>query len=292
MMSVIPSQFIIGRGGLPGSIHPPLIDGSHMKVQAEVAVITGASSGLGAEMARQLGRMGVRVGLTARREPELRALADAIRSEGGTAFVAPADSADPSALKAAIRSIVEGLGPVDLLIANAGLGILTPGSEFSAEAFDRMIRVNLASVGYAIEAVLPRMIRDRRGQIVGISSLAAFRGLPGSCGYSATKAGLSALLEGLRPDLRRYGIAVTTVHPGYVRTPMTAGSSKFQPLIMDVAPAVRIILRGVADRRSRVDFPWRMAAFLNMIRGLPDWTYDRLAARLLLGPVDRTRADQ
>jgi short-subunit dehydrogenase len=255
-----------------------------MKIAGKVVVVTGASSGLGAEMARQLGRMGLKVGLTARRERELEEVAGSIRSEGGTAFVAPADAADPAALKAAIGAIVEALGPVDLLIANAGLGISTPALAFSADAFDRMIRVNLASVGHAIEAVLPRMLREGRGQIVGISSLAGFRGLPGSAGYSATKAGLSALLEGLRPELRRAGVAVTTVHPGFVRTPMTAGPSKFRPLMMDVEPAVRIILRGVAARRTRVDFPWRMAAFLGLVRLLPDRAYDRLAARFLLGP--------
>jgi short-subunit dehydrogenase len=258
-----------------------------MKIAGEVAVVTGASSGLGAEMARQLGRLGMKVGLTARREAELNAVADSIRSAGGTAFVAPADASDPSSIKSAIGAIADGLGPVDLLIANAGLAVSTMGHNFSGDSFDRMIRVNLASVGYAIEAVLPRMIRERRGQIVGISSLAGYRGLPGSCGYSATKAGLGALLEGLRGDLRRYGIAVTTVHPGYVRTPMTAGASNFKPLIMDVEPAVRIILRGVAARRTRVDFPWRMAAFLGLVRLLPDWAYDRLAAGLLLGPLDR-----
>lgn len=261
-----------------------------MRITGEVAVVTGASSGLGAEMARQLGRMGMKVGLTARRESELREVAAFIHSEGGSAFVAPADAADPASFKAALGSLVEALGPVDLLIANAGIGISTTARNFSAESLDRMIRVNLTSVGYAIEAVLPRMIRDRTGQIVGISSLAGFRGLPGSSGYSATKAGLTALLEGLRPELTRHGIAVTTVHPGFVRTPMTAGRSKFTPLMMDIEPAVRIILRGVAARRSRVDFPWRMAAFLSLVRLLPDWAYDRLAARMLLGPVDR--ADQ
>ena len=253
----------------------------------EVAVVTGASSGLGAEMARQLGRRGLKVGLTARRREELESVADSIRGEGGTAFVAPADAADPAALRAALAAIVEGLGPVDLLIANAGFGIATPAREFSAEAFDRMIGVNLSGAAHAIEAVLPRMLRERRGQIVGISSLAGFRGLPGSAGYSATKAGLTTLLEGLRPELRQWGIAVTTIHPGFVRTPMTAGRSKWLPMALDVGPAARIILRGVEARRSRVDFPWRMAALLGGVRHLPDWAYDRLAARVVLGPPDQ-----
>jgi short-subunit dehydrogenase len=249
----------------------------------EVAVITGASSGLGAEMARQLAKAGWKVGLTARRLEELEAVASSIRLEGGTACVAVADSAEPESIREAFRTFVEELGPVDLLIANAGMGLGTSARDFSGERFERMVRVNLVGVGHAIEAVLPSMIERGQGQIVGISSLAGFRGLPGSAGYSATKAGLSALLEGLRPELKRLGIAVTTVHPGYVRTPMTADQSNFKPLLMDADRAVRIILRGIADRRSRVDFPWRMAAFLHLVRLIPDSLYDRLAARLLLG---------
>jgi short-subunit dehydrogenase len=211
-------------------------------------------------------------------------VARSIRSEGGIASIAIADAADPGSIRSSFEQLTSQLGPVDLLVANAGVGISTPARSFSGEAFDRMVRVNLTSVGYAIEAVLPSMIQRGRGQIVGISSLAAFRGFPGSAGYCATKAGLSSLLEGLRPELRRLGIAVTTVHPGYVRTPMTEAQSHLQPLIMDVEPAVRIILRGMAAGRSKVDFPWRMAAFLKLIRLMPDPVYDPLAARLLLGP--------
>ena len=255
-----------------------------MKIAGDVAVVTGASSGLGAEMARQLAGEGLKVGLIARREDELEAVAASIRSRGGTAVVSPADAGDPVALRSAFGSIVERLGPVDLLIANAGIGIGFTARDFSAEAFERMVRVNLTGAVHAIEAVLPSMLERRRGQIVGISSLAAYRGFPGSAGYCSTKAGLSALLEGLRPELKRSGIAVTTVHPGYVRTPMTARVSTLQPLIMDVEPAVRIILKGVAARRSRVDFPWRMARFVDLVRLLPDAIFDRLAARLLLGP--------
>ena len=255
-----------------------------MKLAGKVVVVTGASSGLGAEMARQLAAMGARVGLTARREPELREVEDSIRRAGGSAFVVPADAGDPLATRSAFRAIAETLGPVDVLIANAGLGISTSAIGFSAESFDRMISVNLSGAAHAIEAVLPRMLRERTGQIVGISSLAGLRGLPGSGGYSATKAGLSTLLEGLRPELRRWGVQVTTVHPGFVRTPMTEGPSKRTPWMMEVEPAVQIILRGVEAGRTRVDFPWRMATLLGMVRLLPDPLFDWISARCLLGP--------
>lgn len=253
-----------------------------MRIDAATAIITGASSGIGSELARQLAAAGVRVGLTARREAELEALAASIREAGGTAVVAPGDATDPASTRAALARLIEGLGPIDLLIANAGVGLGESPSKFSADAFDRMVRVNLIAVGYAIEAVLPSMLERRRGHLVGISSLAAFRGLPGSAGYSATKAGLTALLEGFRPQLRKPGITVTAVHPGFIRTPMTAGGG-FQPFLMDADRAARIILRGIARKRRRVDFPWPMVGVLRGVQAIPGWIYDRIADRLVNG---------
>jgi len=261
-----------------------------MRDLGNVAVVTGASSGLGAEMARQLVRSGWRVGLTARRAVELGRVAEEIRQEGGIAVVAPADATDPEATAAAFRRIVRQLGPVDLLIANAGVGIDLSARDFSAENFARMVDVNLLGPAIASENVLPTMIQRGSGQIVGISSLAGYRGLPGSAGYSATKAGLTALLEGLRPELKRSGVVVTVVHPGYVRTPMTADQTHPQPFLMDVEPAVRIILQGVARRQARVDFPWPMVGFLSLVRLLPASIYDPVSARFLLGPAPRPQA--
>ena len=255
-----------------------------MRIEGEVAAITGASSGLGAEMARQLARQGFRVGLTARRAVELGRVAEEIQAEGGIACVAPADAGDPEGTRVALARIARQIGPVDLLIANAGLGLGTPARTFSADDFGRMVRVNITGAAVAIEAVLPSMIDRRRGQIVGISSLAGYRGLPGSAGYSATKAGLSALLEGLRPELARLGVAVTVVHPGYVRTPMTERATHAQPFLMDAEPAVRRILRGVARKQTRVDFPWPMVTLLRLLRLMPDTIYDTLTARVILGP--------
>lgn len=256
-----------------------------MQVEGNVAVITGASSGLGAEMARQLASSGWRVGLTARRAVDLGRVAEEIRRAGGVAAVAPADATDPAATAAAFRMLGRQLGPVDLLIANAGVGLEVSASNFVAADFARMVAVNLVAPAVAIECVLPTMLARRSGQIVGISSLAGYRGLPGSAGYSATKAGLTTLLEGLRPELARSGVAVTVVHPGYVRTPMTEAQVHPQPFLMDVDQAVRIILKGVARGDRRVDFPIPMVALLQLVRILPDAFYDPLAARLLLGPL-------
>ena len=263
-----------------------------MKIGIETALVTGASSGIGAELALGLARLGVRVGITARRVDRLETLARSIREAGGFVAVAPADAADGEATRAAIDRLVAAIGPPDLLIANAGVGLPCTGARFDAEAFDQMTRVNLMGVGHAIGAVLPGMIDRRRGHLVGISSLAGFRGLPGSAGYSATKAGLTTLLEGLRPELRPYGVAVTTVHPGFVRTEMTAESGHAMPFTMDADRAARTILRGIARRSRRVDFPWPTVALLRLVQALPGWAFDRIAPRVLGVDRPESRRDE
>ncbi len=255
-----------------------------MKIDANTAIITGASSGIGAAVAQELAARGVRVGLTARREHELDAVAAAIRSSGGVAFVAPADAADPASTRQAFARLIAELGPIDLLVANAGVGLGAAADAFDAAKFDLMVRVNLVAVGYALEAVLPSMLERGRGQIVGVSSLAAFRGLPGSAGYSATKAGMTSLLEGLGAEVRRRGIAVTIVHPGFVRTAMTSGSSQPRPFLVELDAAARIIVAGIARKRRRVDFPWPMVRVMRLVQLMPGWLYDAIADRLVNGP--------
>lgn len=256
--------------------------GGRMSIDCRAAVITGASSGLGAEMARQLAASGVPLGLIARRADRLDALASRIAEAGGVVHVAVADVADSRATREAIASLGERLGPIDLLLANAGVARPSSARGFSADEFERMVRVNLLGASYAFEAVLPGMLARQRGHLVGVSSLAAYRGLPGSAGYSASKAALSTLLEGFRVELRGSGIAVTTVHPGYVRTEMTDVNDFAMPFLMDVEPAVRIILRGIAARRAEVNFPWPIARFLGLARYWPNALYDRAA-----GVIDR-----
>ena len=246
-----------------------------------VAIVTGASSGIGAALARVLAEDGFAVGLTARREAELNALADAIRADGGRAAVAPADAADRQGVIDAMARLEAELGPADWLIANAGVGLETGARGFSAEAFHRMIRVNLIGPAAAIEAVLPGMLMRGRGRIAAVSSLAAYRGIPGSAGYSASKAALSTLMEGLRAELRRTGVSFTTVHPGIVRTPMTSWAPADMPFTLTADEAARIIRRGIAAGRSEVNFPTPVALLFQLIRVLPNALYDPLADRYL-----------
>ena len=243
-----------------------------------VTIVTGASSGIGRATALALAAQGHRVGLIARRRELLEELAAEIHSRGGTASVAPADVADRPALRAAMGSVVKELGPVDVLVANAGYGVPTTLDPFNIADIETTIRVNVLGVIYSIEAVLPQMLRRKTGQIVAISSLAAYKGLPGESAYCASKAAVNAYAEGLRIELRESGVKVATVCPGFVDTAMNTMDAAATPFLISADDAARRIARVVARRKSGViRFPLPMAWLTDLIARLPD----RVVARLV-----------
>jgi short-subunit dehydrogenase len=246
-----------------------------MSFANQVAVITGASSGIGRALATALARQGTRVGLVARRRTEMENLAQEIAEAGGTAAVAPADVADRAQVLDAVGAIAAQLGPVDLLVANAGVGAPTLLEPPNIADVEKMFRVNLLGVVYAIEAVLPEMLRRGRGHLSAVSSLAAYKGLPGESAYCASKAAVNTYLEGLRIQLRGRGIAVTTICPGFVRTPMTAVNDFHMPFLLEADEAARRIVRALGRRAKVYNFPWPTTALMKLTRWLPDWVLAR-----------------
>jgi short-subunit dehydrogenase len=246
-----------------------------MSFANQVAVITGASSGIGWALARELAGQKCRVGLVARRQEQLDNLAQEIRQGGGTAETARADVADRAETLAAIRDLAIRLGPVDLLLANAGVGAPTFLKPFNVTDVEKMFRVNLFGVIYSIEAVLPEMLERGQGHLAAVSSLAAYKGLPGESAYCASKAAVNAYLEGLRIQLRGRGIAVTTICPGFIKTPMTAVNDFHMPFLMEADQAARKIVRALRRRRKVYNFPWQMALLMKLTRWLPDWLLAR-----------------
>jgi short-subunit dehydrogenase len=241
----------------------------------QVAVVTGASSGIGWALARVLAFEGCKVGLVARRQEKLQSLAEEIQRAGGIAAVAAADVSNREETISAIHEIQKELGPVDLLIANAGVGMPTLLEPLNTSDVEKMIRVNLLGTVYAIEAVLPGMLQRRQGHLVAISSLSAYKGLPGESGYCASKAAVNSYMEGLRIHLRDRGIAVTTICPGFVRTPMTDVNQFHMPWLLEADDAARRIVRAIRRRKKVYNFPWQMAILLKVSRWLPDWIWAR-----------------
>jgi short-subunit dehydrogenase len=246
-----------------------------MSFANQVAVITGASSGIGWALARELARHQCRVGLVARRQDKLEALAGEIRGAGGTAACAVADVADRAQTVPAIHALRTALGPIDLLVANAGFGAPTVLEPLNIDQVEQMFRVNVLGVVYSIEAVLPEMLQRGRGHLAAVSSLAAYKGLPGESAYCASKAAVNSYLEGLRIQLRGRGLAVTTICPGFVKTPMTDVNDFKMPWLLQADEAARRIVRALGRRQKVYNFPWQMSLLMKVTRWLPDWVMAR-----------------
>jgi NADP-dependent 3-hydroxy acid dehydrogenase YdfG len=240
-----------------------------------VTLVTGASSGIGRALCLKLAEKGAKVGMLARRRELLEELAVTARSHGGTVALADADVSNRDELLAAIQNIRQQLGPIDLLIANAGVGTPTLLDPPNTRDIEKMIRVNLLGVIYSIEAVLPEMLKRQSGHLAAVSSIAAFKGLPGESAYCSTKAAVNTYMEGLRIQLRDHRISVTVLCPGFVETPMTAVNSFHMPFLMSADRAAEHILWAIRKRKKVYRFPRRMSWLMRVTGWLPDWLIAR-----------------
>ena len=245
-----------------------------------VCFITGASSGFGRGLALRMVRQGYAVAISARRVDRLETLAEEIRSAGGSVGVYPADVADREGVLEAIRRCEEDLGPVDLLIANAGVSTHAHPQDLDTREVERVMRINFLGTVTATEGVLPGMMERRRGQIVVVSSLASFQGLYLHGSYCASKAAMNGFFESLRLDLAGTGVTVTIITPGFVKTEMTAHNRYPMPFLMELEPALDIMVRGILKKKRLVRFPRPLSTvtwwFRILPRGLFDWMVKRI----------------
>ncbi|MFI4887358.1 MAG: SDR family oxidoreductase [Burkholderiales bacterium] len=249
--------------------------------------ITGASSGIGEALARYYAAHGAAVGLFARRERELRRVAKSLSPALVATYVG--DVRDTEALARAAGQFCARFGTPDIVIGNAGIsrGTVTDFAE-DVPAFRSVLDTNVLGLVNAFQPFVAPMRAAQHGTFVGIASIAGFRGLPGSGAYSASKAAAIGYLESLRVDLRRSGIAVVTICPGYIATPMTAGNPYRMPFLMQPDVAARKIARAIARRKRFYVFPWQMAVAGRFFRALPRPLYDRIFAN---APVKPRRSD-
>lgn len=245
----------------------------------KVILITGASSGIGSALAIELGKRGARVGLVARRADELEKIARDVEAAGGAALALPCDVRDAEAVKTAAETLRAKFGAIDLLVANAGVGVTTSVEDLRAEVVERVISINVIGAVNSVAAVLPQMLKRGDGHLVAISSLAASRGLPKSAAYCASKAAMSAFFESLRVDLRGKGIDVTVIHPGFIKTPLTAGRESKMPFLMELDDATNRILQAIEKRKRSYWFPFPLSTMVRAMRAVPDAVYDYMASR-------------
>lgn len=248
-----------------------------------VVLITGASSGIGEFLARELVRRGARVGLLARREERLQQLAEELRGAGGHAAWAVADVTDGPALTEALDRLEGELGPVDVVVANAGYGRPETPSSFKPGRGLAIYDVNLLGALHVVDWALPRFLERGAGHLVAVASVAGFFGLPDNAAYCGSKAALRVHFQSLRLSLRKLGIAVTTICPGFVESELTAKNRFPMPFLWSTDRAARTIADAIERRRGEVVFPWQMRLALGMLTRLPTRLAEAVAGRLPSG---------
>jgi short-subunit dehydrogenase len=236
--------------------------------------VTGASSGIGAALARELADRGARVAVSARRADLLAEVA------GDRMAVVPVDVTDRSATVAAGEAVRAALGGLDVAVLNAGTWSRFVVDPWDSALFAEHLEVNVLGTVHSLEAVLPAMLAAGRGRVVGVASVAGYRGIPGSEAYNAGKAALISLFESLRGSLAGRGVVVQTVNPGFVRTPMTDRNRFPMPFLVEPEAAARAIADGIARDRAEIVFPLPMAVAMKLARLVPVRAWTALTAQL------------
>lgn len=253
-----------------------------MSLPWKTAWITGASSGIGRELALALARRGIVVAASARSRDALEALAAEAGADLRSARILPTplDITDRTAVAAAAEAVIRVFrGPPDLVVLNAGTYLPMAAETFDAARFRTQVEVNLMGTVHMLEALLPACLAARRGHIAIVASVAGYRGLPTSAAYGATKAALINLAESLKYDCDRAGVKLQLVNPGFVETPLTAKNEFAMPHLMPVGKAVARMIAGLQRGRFEITFPRRFTWQLKLLRLLPYRLYFAITRR-------------
>lgn len=249
--------------------------------QAKRIWITGASSGIGRALAIELARYGAQLMLTARDEAALEEVAS-LCDACARVLVAPADVGVKEENQRVAAMIQQQFGGLDIAILNAGTAEYVDVSRFDSAVFERLIRINFLGMVYGIEAALPLLRQSPAPQLVGMSSTAAYGGLPRSEAYGASKAAVRNMLAALRISLAPAGISVSTICPGFVRTALTDKNDFPMPLLLNADDAAGRIAKGVARYREEIHFPKRFSLVLKLMTSLPSSWYTALIKAMVL----------
>ena len=239
--------------------------------------ITGASSGLGLYLAKEMASKGWGVAISARSEDTLRELAAA--TDGFLAY--PCDITDEQAVRDTITAIENDHGEIDVAVLNAGTHQPVRAADLKTKDFDKLVRINLMGTVNCLAALTGRMMPRGRGQIAVVASVAGYRGLPTSAAYGMTKAGLINMTEALRPEMKQAGVKLQLVCPGFVRTPLTDQNEFDMPFLMEPEPAAKAFYRGLMSNRFEIVFPWQMKWAMKLLRILPNRLFLALSKKMI-----------
>lgn len=245
-----------------------------------VVWITGASTGIGAALAREMARQGYVVAASARKISELKTLeSDAARLKGAIRAY-PCDVEDRLGMQLTHDNIVRELGPISIAIFNAGVYLPLDGRKIDSALFRKSFDVNVMGVVHGLEAVIPPMVACQCGRIVIVSSVTGYGGLPTSSAYGATKAALINMAESLKFDLDKAKVGIQVVNPGFVKTPATDSNEFKMPFIVTAEKAARRIMRGIRKGHFEITFPRRFTFMLKFLQLLPYRAYFALTRKM------------
>lgn len=253
------------------------VTGTPESAARPVVLLTGAGHGIGRATALALASRGYRLSLLDRDADALEATVASARKSTTVVEGRAADVCDGDGLTKSIAEMENSVGPTEVVVACAGVGSLSSALDLDLDGLKRMLDVNVLGVARTVAAVLPGMFARGSGHIVGIASVAGYRGMPWMPGYSASKAAIATYLEGLRPALKRRGVRITTVYPGFVRTGLTVQTPFRNPVSMLEAEDAAVYLVKAIEKQPR-DYAFPLSARLGMglIRRLPNFLFDRM----------------
>ncbi len=244
------------------------------------AWITGAGTGIGRGLALALVARGMTVAASARTEAALLSLA-AEATGPGSIIPIPLDVTDEAAVRAAVARIEAEAGPITLAILNAGTNSEVTAEKFDTEKFRFVVDTNLMGAVFCLGALLPLLRQRRSGRVAVVASVAGYRGLPTAAAYAASKAGLIAMTEALKPELEADNVELTLINPGFVDTPLTRKNTFPMPFLIDTDEAVRAVMAGLERGRFEIVFPWQMTVLMKLLGSLPYAPFFAVTRRLV-----------
>ena len=239
-------------------------------------LITGASRGIGRAIALELSKNNNSIILLARDDNKLKELKNQVESNGSKCLAIKCDVSLKDDVRQAVAEIVECFGSIDIAFLNAGIGMPNYLCEFDSQIFENIFKVNVFGIAYFLEFIIPVMKKQGSGIIVGTSSLADARGLPGSAAYSSSKIAVSHLLEAARIELKGLNIDVITLKPGFVKTDLIAKNTFYMPFLMEAEDAAKRIIKDITNNKKRIYFPLPIAILNYLGKIIPSIIYENI----------------
>jgi short-subunit dehydrogenase len=251
-----------------------------MNLENKTILLTGASSGIGKAVAQKLLNENCRLALIARRNEQVKEYVDTEADKKNQPLIIKCDVSKKDDVAAAYKLIKEKFGNIDIAILNAGIGHTVTPETFNSVYAEQTFGANMFGIIYWAEQILPEFLKSRQGIIAAVSSLADNRGFSGSGFYCASKAAASIFLEGLRVELKRFGVKVITIKPGFVKTPMTAQNKFDMPFLLSPERAAQYIIDGIKKEKRVIQFPWQTVFLTKLVGLLPGNFYEYLVSRV------------